>query len=59
MDYLTAASTLYTFGTSYHALKDRAQIKSGETLLILGASGGVGLATVELGQRFWAQQSLL
>jgi NADPH:quinone reductase len=50
MDYLTAASTLYTFGTSYHALKDRAQIKSGETLLILGASGGVGLATVELGK---------
>lgn len=50
MDYLTAASTLYTFGTSYHALKDRAQIKSGETLLVLGASGGVGLATVELGK---------
>lgn len=50
MDYLTAASTLYTFGTSYHALKDRAQIKSGEILLVLGASGGVGLATVELGK---------
>jgi len=50
MDYITAASTLYTFGTSYHALKDRAQIKSGETLLVLGASGGVGLATVELGK---------
>ncbi|MCH7413107.1 NADPH:quinone oxidoreductase family protein [Belliella sp. R4-6] len=50
MDFITAASTLYTFGTAYHALKDRAQIKSGETLLVLGASGGVGLAAVALGQ---------
>ncbi|MFD2034361.1 NADPH:quinone oxidoreductase family protein [Belliella marina] len=50
MDYVTAASTLYTFGTAYHALKDRAQIKSGETLLVLGASGGVGLAAVVLGK---------
>jgi NADPH:quinone reductase-like Zn-dependent oxidoreductase/acyl dehydratase len=49
MDYITAASTLYTFGTAYHALKDRAKIRSGETLLVLGASGGVGLAAVELG----------
>lgn len=50
MDYITAASTLYTFGTAYHALKDRANIQSGETLLVLGASGGVGLAAVELGK---------
>jgi NADPH:quinone reductase-like Zn-dependent oxidoreductase/acyl dehydratase len=50
MDYMTAASTLYTFGTAYHALKDRAKIQPGETLLVLGASGGVGLATVELGK---------
>ncbi len=50
MDYLTAASTLYTFGTAYHALKDRANLKTGETLLVLGASGGVGLAAVELGK---------
>lgn len=50
MDYMTAASTLYTFGTAYHALKDRAKIQSGETLLVLGASGGVGLAAVELGK---------
>lgn len=50
MDYITASSTLYTFGTAYHALKDRAQIKEGETLLVLGASGGVGLAAVELGK---------
>lgn len=50
MDYITAASTLYTFGTAYHALKDRANIKPGEMLLVLGASGGVGLAAVELGK---------
>jgi len=50
MDDITAASTLYTFGTAYHALKDRAALKAGETLLVLGASGGVGLAAVELGK---------
>ena len=44
-----AATTLYTYGTSYHALKDRAQLQTGETLLVLGAAGGVGLAAVELG----------
>jgi NADPH2:quinone reductase len=50
MDFITAASTPYTFGTAYHALKDRAAIKPGETLLVLGASGGVGLAAVALGK---------
>ncbi len=50
MDFITAASTLYTFGTAYHALKDRAKIQAGETLLVLGASGGVGLAAVALGK---------
>lgn len=49
MDFVTGASTLYAYGTSYHALKDRAQLKPGETLLVLGAAGGVGLAAVELG----------
>ncbi len=49
MDFINGACTLYTYGTSYHALKDRAQIKAGETLLVLGAAGGVGLAAVELG----------
>ncbi|NEU69506.1 NADPH:quinone oxidoreductase family protein [Spirosoma agri] len=49
MDYVTAASTLYTYGTSYHALKDRANLKPSETLLVLGAAGGVGLAAVQLG----------
>ena len=50
MDFITAASTLYTYGTSYHALKDRAALKPGETLLVLGAAGGVGIAAVELGK---------
>ncbi|WP_420148481.1 NADPH:quinone oxidoreductase family protein [Spirosoma sp.] len=50
MDFVTGASTLYAFGTSYHALNDRAQLKNGETLLVLGAAGGVGLAAVELGK---------
>ena len=50
MDFVTGASTLYAYGTSYHALKDRAQLKPGETLLVLGAAGGVGLAAVELGK---------
>jgi len=45
-----AASLMYTYGTSYHALKDRAQLKAGETLLVLGAAGGVGLAAVNLGK---------
>ena len=49
MDYVTAASTMYTYGTSYHALKDRASLQPGETLLVLGAAGGVGLAAVQLG----------
>ncbi|MBL7874182.1 MAG: NADPH:quinone oxidoreductase family protein [Cyclobacteriaceae bacterium] len=43
------ASTLYTYGTSYHALKDRAQLSAGEAVLVLGAGGGVGLAAVQLG----------
>lgn len=48
MDFINGACTLYTYGTSYHALKDRAQLKRGETVLVLGAGGGVGLAAVEL-----------
>ncbi len=44
-----AGSLIITYGTTLHALKDRAQAKPGETLLVLGAGGGVGLAAVELG----------
>ena len=55
MDYTVAASFMMAYGTSYHALKDRAKLKEGETLLVLGASGGVGLAAVELGKRMGAR----
>ncbi len=55
MDYPIAASFMMAYGTSYHALKDRARLKEGETLLVLGASGGVGLAAVELGKLMGAK----
>jgi len=50
MDFVTAAGFPITYATSYHALKDRGQLRSGETLLVLGAAGGVGLAAVEIGK---------
>jgi len=50
-----AASFMFAHGTSYHALKDRAQLAKGETLLVLGAAGGVGLAAVELGKLMGAR----
>src|SRR6266699_6788663 len=50
MDFTTAAAFVMTYGTSHYALKDRAQLKPGETLLVLGAAGGVGLAAVEIGK---------
>jgi NADPH2:quinone reductase len=49
MDTVTAAGFAMTYGTSMHALKQRGQLKPGETLLVLGAGGGVGIAAVELG----------
>jgi NADPH:quinone reductase len=49
IDFAHAASFLYAYGTSHYALKDRAQLQPGETLVVLGAAGGVGLAAVELG----------
>jgi NADPH2:quinone reductase len=55
MDYVPASAFILTYGTSYHALKDRAQLKAGETLLVLGASGGVGLAAVQLGKAMGAR----
>ena len=54
MDDRTAAAFSMVYGTSYHALKQRANIQPGETLLVLGASGGVGLAAVELGKAMGA-----
>jgi NADPH2:quinone reductase len=49
VDMTAAAAFLVAHGTSHYALKDRAHLRSGETLLVLGAAGGVGLAAVELG----------
>ncbi len=50
MDVVTAAGFGMTYGTSMHALKQRAQLRAGETLVVLGAGGGVGLAAVEIGK---------
>lgn len=55
LDFVTASAFILTYGTSYHALKDRAQLQPGETLLVLGAAGGVGLATVEIGKQMGAR----
>jgi len=55
MDFKTAASFAMVYTTSYHALKQRANLQPGETLLVLGASGGVGLTAVELGKLMGAK----
>lgn len=55
MPFSIAAAFLTTFGTSYHALKQRARLQAGESLLVLGASGGVGLAAVMLGHAMGAR----
>jgi NADPH2:quinone reductase len=54
-DDATASAFALTYGTSIHALKDRADLKAGETLLVLGAAGGVGLAAVEIGAAMGAR----
>ena len=51
MPSTVAAGFTMTYGTSMHALKQRAQLQAGETLLVLGAGGGVGLAAVEIGKQ--------
>lgn len=50
LDFETAAAFFMTYGTSYHGLIDRGQLQADETLLVLGAAGGVGLAAVEIGK---------
>ncbi len=55
MDFIHAAGFVLTYGTSMHALKDRGALKSGETLLVLGASGGVGLSAIQLGKTIGAK----
>jgi NADPH2:quinone reductase len=55
VSFETGAATLLTYATTYHALIDRASLRSGETLLVLGAAGGVGTAAVELGKLLGAR----
>lgn len=55
MDFASAAVLGSAYGTSYYALTERGQLRSGETLLVLGASGGVGLAAVEIGKALGAK----
>jgi NADPH2:quinone reductase len=55
MSFAQASGISTTYGTSYYALKQRAQLQPGETLLVLGAAGGVGLAAVELGKAMGAR----
>lgn len=55
MDYVTAAAIYTAYGTAYHALVQRGNLQRGETLLVLGASGGVGLAAVEIGKALGAR----
>ena len=49
MNFETGAAFLFTYETSLHGLRDRGRLEAGETLLVLGAAGGVGLAAVEIG----------
>jgi NADPH2:quinone reductase len=55
MDFVSGSAFVLTYGTSYHALKDRARLRAGETLLVLGASGGVGIAAIQLGKAMGAK----
>ena len=55
MDFDTAAAITLTDGTSHHAVVDRAALKEGETMLVLGAAGGVGLAAIEIGKALGAR----
>jgi NADPH2:quinone reductase len=55
LDFDSAAGFLITYGTSYHALRQRAQLLPGEKLLVLGAGGGVGLTAVEIGHLMGAE----
>ena len=53
--FAEGAALILTYGTTIHALLDRGHLKEGQTLLILGAAGGVGLAAIELGKAFGAR----
>ena len=55
MSFEEGASFILTYGTTDHALRDRAQMQPGETLLVLGAAGGVGVAAIEIGKAMGAR----
>lgn len=55
MPFDVAAGLIFTYGTSYHALVNRGELRAGETLLVLGAAGGVGLVAVEIGKALGAR----
>ena len=55
VDFATGSAFLLTYGTAYHALADRAALRQGETLLVLGAAGGVGIAAIEIGKALGAR----
>jgi NADPH2:quinone reductase len=55
MDFATGAAFILTYGTTDHALRDRGALQAGETLLVLGAAGGVGLAAIEIGKALGAR----
>ncbi|MCB2087717.1 MAG: NADPH:quinone oxidoreductase family protein [Sphingomonadaceae bacterium] len=55
VSFEAAASLLMTYGTTIHGLRDRGHIAEGQTMLVLGAAGGVGLSAVELGKAFGAR----
>lgn len=55
VDFDTAAAFTLAYGTSHHAIVDRAALRAGETMLVLGAAGGVGLAAVEIGKALGAR----
>jgi NADPH2:quinone reductase len=55
IDFETAAAFTLTYGTSHHAVIDRGELKAGQTMLVLGAAGGVGLAAIEIGKAIGAR----
>jgi NADPH:quinone reductase len=55
LDFAVASAFVIAYGTAWHALKDRADLKPNETLMVLGAAGGVGLAAVEIGHAMGAR----
>jgi NADPH:quinone reductase len=55
MDFATAAAITLAYGTSHHAVVDRGALQAGETMLVLGAAGGVGLAAIEIGKALGAR----